>query len=168
MSYEPTITAPGTNVRSARDVNGVTQVLACGSAEPPACASSPKPESEPYYHPLSGTSMAAPHVTGAIAVVQGAAKKHLGRLLTPDEVKSVLQRSAAPMTQPDGFYDWPCGEPVFVACGTNGYAGPNQNAGFPQYSGTPYERYQVGAGHLDVAAALGLVQAMKPGKPKRR
>ena len=38
-----------------------------------------KPEYEPYYFSSSGTSMAAPHVTGAIAVVQSAAQARLGR-----------------------------------------------------------------------------------------
>src|SRR4051812_41733800 len=110
--YRPTLTAPGVNILSARDPNGSTNALACGSAETPSCTSE-RPEDVPYYVPLSGTSMASPQVAGAVAVVQSAAKAKLGRWLTPDEVKSVLQGSALPMTAKDTYWDWPCDLPLF-------------------------------------------------------
>jgi serine protease AprX len=154
IDYLPTITAPGTNIRSARAVGGTTTPLSCGSAEPPACV--PPPEAvqyEPSYMVLSGTSMAAPHVSGAIAVIQTAARARLGRQLTPGEVRSVLTSSADPMTTNDGLWVWPCGSAgLFQPCGDH-IAGT---------TGKPYERWQVGAGYLDVAAALRAVDAMRP------
>ena len=64
--------------------------------------------------PSPGTSMAAPAVTGAVAVVQSAARARLGRLLTPAEVEGVMTASARPMTGIDGFWDFPCGSSVRV------------------------------------------------------
>ena len=132
IDYLPTITAPGTNIRSARAVGGTTTPLSCGSAEPPACV--PPPEAVQYeasYMVLSGTSMAAPHVAGAIAVIQSAARARLGRLLTPDEVRSVLTSSADPMTKTDSLWDWPCGTTLFQPCGgpIDGTTGKPMRAG---------------------------------------
>jgi serine protease AprX len=165
VDYLPLITAPGVNIRAARNPASAASAASCGSAEPEACAVSPAPQYEALYMPLSGTSMAAPHVTGAIAVIQSAAEQALHRRLTVDEVKDVLVRSAAPMTGNDGWWDWPCagwvaGVGAPWECGANGYHDP-QDSVFPEYSGTPYQRYQVGAGMLDVAAAVRAVQAMQ-------
>jgi serine protease AprX len=157
VSYLPTLTAPGVNVRAARQPASVTAAAACGSAEPPACTDVPRPEYEARYVPVSGTSMAAPHVTGAIAAIQSVASRRLGRLLTPDEVRTVLVDSAAPMTEQDAFWDWPCGtSEIFVDCGVNGQT----SSAWSDTSGTPYEPYQVGAGYLNVAAAIRAVEAM--------
>jgi serine protease AprX len=142
IGYGPWLIAPGTNIVAARSANGVAQATCGASAEAPACAGM-KPEHVPYYVPISGSSMAAPHVVGAIAVIQSAARQRLGHLLTPDEVKQLLADSAAPMTARDGMYDYPyC--PLLFACG----------GAFPSLTGKPYEPWQVGAGYLDVAAAL--------------
>ncbi|MEA2480655.1 MAG: serine protease AprX [Thermoleophilaceae bacterium] len=159
IDYLPTITAPGTNIRSARATGGTTSPIACGSAEPPACLPPAGAEQyEPFYMPLSGTSMASPHVAGAVAVLQSKAQAKLGRLLTPDEVRDLLTGAAAPMPSIDGLYDWPCGSvPLFVDCG----------AVVAGTTGKPYERWQVGAGYLDLAGALarvdGLAAAAPPG-----
>jgi hypothetical protein len=94
--------------------------------------------------------MAAPHVAGAVAVVQSKAQATLGRRLTPAEVRQVLVDSAVPMGGRDGLYDWPCGSPLFVDCGEQ----------LDGMTGQPYQRWQVGAGYLNVAAALERVASL--------
>jgi hypothetical protein len=101
--------------------------------------------------PLSGTSMASPHVAGAVSVLQSKAQAALGRRLTPAEVRSVLVDSATPMTGRDNFHDWPCGSPLFVSCGEPLGAG---------MTGQPYARWQIGAGYLNVTAALERVAGL--------
>ena len=64
-----------------------------------------------------GTSFAAPHVAGTVALMQQAAGGHL----RPDQIKDILVRTARPMLKKDG---------------------------------TPYAEYEVGAGYLDVYAAV--------------
>ena len=49
------------------------------------------------------------------------------------------------MTRTDGLWDWPCGQPLFVDCGT-----PLEGS----MTGQPYEAWHVGAGMLDVARAV--------------
>jgi subtilisin family serine protease len=153
IDYVPTLTAPGTNIRSTRMLFGVNTTAgeACLSAEAPACPPPPGAEQyEPYYMPLTGTSMSSPHVAGAVAVIQSKAQAALGRRLTPAEVRSVLVSSATPMTGVDGLWDWPCGGVIFVDCG----------AKVDGTTGKPYERWQVGAGYLNVAAAVDRVAAL--------
>ena len=101
--------------------------------------------------------MAAPHVTGAVAVIQSKALAKLGRRLSPAEVRDVLVRSAAPMTKADLFYDWPCDDVFFLPCGS-------PSAGM---TGEPYRSWQVGAGALDIRDALALVEPA-PTKPHKK
>lgn len=146
IDYRPLVIAPGTNVIAARALNGAAQFTCGASAEPASCTSI-APEHLPFYVPMSGSSMAAPQVLGAIAVIQQAAKAELGRLLEPDEVKALLADTATPMTAKDLMWDWPfC--PDLQACGTVQ----------PGLTGKPYQPWQVGAGYLDVAAAVAEVQ----------
>jgi len=152
ISYKPTLTAPGTNIWAAADPTSPLS-YSCGAvAEIDAC---PPPEGHPewaaMYEPLSGTSMAAPHVAGGVAVIQGAAQQLLGRRLSPDEVKGVLVQSAVAMTGNDVFWDWPCGYPLFFDCGER----------IPDLmTGMPYQDWQVGAGAMSVARAVAAVEQM--------
>jgi serine protease AprX len=154
VTYKPTLAAPGTNIVSARDEGGTIHAEACGSADPPACVPlAAHPEWSLRYMPLTGTSMASPHVAGAVAVIQSYAKAKKARFLTPDEVKQVLSTSAAPMTKSDLFWDWPCGvKPLFIDCGTKG--------GFTDLTTKPYVDWQVGAGALNVTAAFAKVDLL--------
>jgi hypothetical protein len=99
--------------------------------------------------------MASPQVAGAVAVIQSAAKAKLGRYLSPDEVKAVLQSSATPMTAKDLYYDWPCATPPFPDCGQP----------FGPMTQQPYEAWHAGAGMLDVARAVDQVIAMAAPAP---
>ena len=51
-----------------------------------------EPEYLPYYTTLSGTSMAAPHVAGVVALMLDA-----NPALTPLQIKTMLQATATPM-----------------------------------------------------------------------
>jgi serine protease AprX len=153
IDYIPTLTAPGVNVRAPRNPQGDSNVVGAFSAEPPA-AQPPRnnPQDEGLYLALSGTSMSSPHVAGAAAVVQSAAKAKLGRFLTPAEVKKLLAESAAPMPAKDLFYDFPCGSsPIFIKCGERAIGG---------MTGQPYQAWQVGTGYLDMPALIARVDTL--------
>ncbi len=49
-----------------------------------------------YSHRFSGTSSASPIVTGAVACLQGFAKRRIGRPLTPSEVRDILKATGTP------------------------------------------------------------------------
>lgn len=94
--WHPTVTAPGESITSVRALTGFTINAAdasAGQGNPDA----PTQNDAPYYASSSGTSMAAPHVAGVIALVQQAARAHLGRWLTPVEVRNLLQNTARPL-----------------------------------------------------------------------
>lgn len=120
--WHPTVTAPGYNIASVRASTGVYGDIA------DALAPNPDPVIPPdtaYYASASGTSMAAPHVAGVIALVQEAALASRGSYLTPDEVKNLLQNTAV---------------------SGDATRGPG---GLPNY-----QSYTMGAGYADAFAAV--------------
>lgn len=92
---QPTITAPGVDIVSTRVLSPLSPL----SAQKDSANISPA--HLPYYTTFSGTSMAAPHVAGIIALLLEA-----DPTLSPTEVKNVLQQSATPM---DGYESWETG-----------------------------------------------------------
>ena len=82
---KPDVVAPGEWIASA----ATGQVRAAAGLDPPPGA--PVPASLLTYAEQSGTSMAAPHVSGVIAAFLSARPEFIGR---PDQVKNLLTQSA--------------------------------------------------------------------------
>lgn len=82
----PTVTAPGVSILAARASGGT---------------STPSTTFFPWYTSLSGTSMAAPHVAGIVALLLDANPS-----LTPAQVKAILEDTADLMT---GYEAWEVG-----------------------------------------------------------
>lgn len=92
----PDITAPGVRIVSARSSTGVVAPLGIAS-DLNACNIGFQNLDD--FTCMSGTSMAAPHVVGVVALMQEAA----GGRLTPDQVATILGNTARP--QP-GYAAW--------------------------------------------------------------
>jgi serine protease AprX len=86
--YHPTLTAPGYMIASDRAVTGVATNVPNLATDPLSL----QPQHLPYYTVANGSSMAAPHVSGAIALMVQANPR-----LTPDVIKRVLINTATPM-----------------------------------------------------------------------
>jgi serine protease AprX len=89
--WQPTVTAPGSNIAAARASTGFLSHVA------DALAPNPDPIQPPdtlYYASGSGTSMASPHVAGIVALMQQAAFQARGAYLTPQQVRNILQNTA--------------------------------------------------------------------------
>ena len=94
-TYHPTLVAPGESVVSARasGVNVVgTSGLSAGLASSDNDLRAVPPAYLSYYTTSSGTSFAAPHVAGTIALMLQANPS-----LTVDQIKRILQQTATPM-----------------------------------------------------------------------
>lgn len=98
--YHPDVTAPGVHTVSVRASTGTVMNGLDAGHDARNCAIST--ELLPYYTCASGTSMATPHVSGVVALMQEAA----GGTLTPDQVRGVLTRTARKL---DGFGEWEVG-----------------------------------------------------------
>lgn len=98
-SYEPTLVAPGSGVVAARRLGLVTFDPPLPN-EYPLGAGGEGVGDDPTntdYQALTGTSVAAAHVAGAIAVMQQGALEAKGCFLTSDQVKEVLTQTATPV-----------------------------------------------------------------------
>src|SRR6185503_4310415 len=93
-NLRPDVTAPGVDIKSARSKGpGVTNVagslpIFVGANDLTTIA----PAFLPFYTTSQGTSFAAPHVTGVVALMMEANPE-----LTPDEVVTILRGTATPM-----------------------------------------------------------------------
>ncbi|TAM23255.1 MAG: hypothetical protein EPN60_15485, partial [Nevskiaceae bacterium] len=98
----PDITAPGVDITASRALNGL------------ASTSVPSSNSPPFYATISGTSMAAPHVAGVVALLLEANPR-----LTFEQVHEILTSTATPMKRADGsaYADWEVGAGYIDALG---------------------------------------------------
>jgi serine protease AprX len=100
--YHPDLTAPGVHIVSTRASTGF--YLASDATHDfdltSTCAMTITDATK--YTCASGTSMASPHIAGVVALMQEAAKN----TLTPDQVLSVLQKTATPLS---GFAQYQVG-----------------------------------------------------------
>lgn len=88
---EPTITAPGVDIIS-------TRVIAPLGALSITKDIKLDPAHVPYYAHMSGTSMATPHAAGIVALLLDA-----NPLLSPDEVKEILSKTATNIPGRDAY-----------------------------------------------------------------
>ncbi len=88
--YHPAVTAPGVNIVSTRASTGAT-INALTAADDATYI--PRKEWLPYYTTASGTSMATPHVSGTVALMEQA-----NPTLRPDAIKRIVVNTADPMS----------------------------------------------------------------------
>lgn len=91
----PTITAPGEGIVSTRVIAPVSSLGITDDVN------NIDPAHMPYYTTMSGTSMAAPHIAGMVALILEA-----NPLLSPKEVKEIIQNTASNMS---GYEAWEVG-----------------------------------------------------------
>jgi len=98
--YHPDITAPGVHIVSTRASTGT--VLNGDDANHDVRICQISATNQPYYTCASGTSMATPHITGVVALMQEAA----GGRLKPDQILKILTSTARPLP---GYAEWEVG-----------------------------------------------------------
>jgi serine protease AprX len=90
--YRPSLTAPGVAINSMRGI-----ALNLGDPTAAACREDfliSEEANANCYIQAQGTSMSAPHVTGAVGLIGEAFKQERGRVPTPAELTDILERSA--------------------------------------------------------------------------
>lgn len=98
--YHPDVTAPGVRIVSARASTGTVMNGLDLNRDLRLC--NVAPANEPFYTCASGTSMAAPHIAGVVALMQEAA----GGKLSPAQVLNALTATARPLP---GYAAWEVG-----------------------------------------------------------
>lgn len=163
--FHPTVTTPGDSIVSVRATTGFTVIAADaqtaggGDSDTPAVGSN----DELYYATSSGTSMAAPHASGVVALMQQAAHSSLGRWLTPLEVRNILQNTATPMPGYQtyavgaGFVDaYAATQAAATATQTQSWVDPTV------YDVTPYAG-TVGPGAILSTSSFSATKVVQPG-----
>lgn len=92
--YQPTLVAPGTDVTAARRIGVAPVAPYPGKTKPGGFGTGLPGTDDMDYQTLSGTSVAAAHVAGGIAVLQEAFLAEKGCYMTPDQVEDVLTLTA--------------------------------------------------------------------------
>lgn len=106
VRYEPTLAAPGTGVVAARRPGVALAAEAPGYSTLGAHGDGEIVVFDRRYVGMTGTSIAAAHVAGAIALMQQAALDARGCFLTSRQVKQILAATATPM---EGYATWEAG-----------------------------------------------------------
>jgi serine protease AprX len=86
-TYHPTVTAPGVDIIAAKAKESVLAPLSLQND-----LNMVPLQYLPYYTTMSGTSMATPHISGVLALMEQANPN-----LTPDQAKQLLINTAVPM-----------------------------------------------------------------------
>ncbi len=111
----PTVTSPGKDIISTRVISPVASLGAAADAE------TISPAHIPFYTTMSGTSMAAPHVAGVVALILDA-----NPTLSPLEVKNIIEQTATNMP---GYELWETGSGYVNAYAAVDAAFTNRNYG---------------------------------------
>jgi serine protease AprX len=98
--YHPDVTAPGVNIVSTRSLTGTSMNALDAAFDVTTCNIGA--QNLQNYTCASGTSMAAPHVAGLVALMEEAS----GGRLTPDQALDILVRTARPLA---GYGQWEVG-----------------------------------------------------------